>query len=155
MELLHFELKARGTENCFGFAVVLLATACLFGFMVYSDDAVTKVSVGLFAAFWAFACVTYIYSFVTNPNCEFGIRDDTIWWDEPGWRRSVGKIAIDEVCKVRILEGSHKLHIIMRDGTSRRIRCLAAQDFPRACKLRDVLVTNYPHIEVELIEAPG
>ena len=142
MELLYFELKARSAPNIVGFFVCLLATACISYFVVHSSDASTKVVAGLFATFFAFGCCTYIYSFVTNPNCEFGIRDDTIWWNSPGWRRSVGTIAIDQIRTVRVLEGPSKLHVIMRDGTSLRIPCTAVWNLERARELRDVLVAN-------------
>jgi hypothetical protein len=155
MELIYFELKARSTPNYLGFLVVLLVSVILVGVMSFSRDVPTKAVAGLFAALFAFVCCGYIYSFAMNLKSAFGIRDNMIWWDSPGWWRAVGTVAIDEIRCVRILEGPTKLQLIMQDGTSRRIPCNAVWNLGRAEELRDVLVANYPHIDVELIEGAG
>lgn len=151
MELVHFELRARDPACFVGFAVCLLGTTIVSTAIICVGEAATYVIGTPVAALFALGCCGYIHSFVTNPNCEFAVRDDAIWWDSPGWRRLVGTIAIHQMQNVCIVEGS-KLDIEMQDGSSRSVPRLAVCRNGDGRKLRDVLVANYPHLVVELIE---
>jgi hypothetical protein len=152
MELIRFELRAWDPVNFVGMVVCLVGLLVVLTAILCVRETATYIVGAPIAALFALACCGYIYRFVTNPKCEFAVRDNAIWWDSPGWRRSAGTIPIAEMSKVRILEGPDKLDILMRDGTSRSVPCLAVCRNGDGRKLQDVLVANYPDVTVELVE---
>jgi hypothetical protein len=155
MELVRFELRAREPARFVGF-VVCLTGAIIVLTAVVCDGALVAYVFGVpVAALFAIACCNYFCSVVKNAKCELAVRDDAIWWDSPCWNRSMGTIAIGDICKVTILEGPSKLEILMRNGDSRTVPCWAVCKNGDCHKLRDVLVANYPELTVELVEGAG
>jgi len=153
MELLNCEQRARSFGGCAGFLFVLFLCGgfSFFTLFIFLPDWAARLAgtvVGTIAAFLLFACLGFIYSFVRNDVWRFGIRDDVIWWDSPRWPRSAGVIPLDDVSKVTIYEGTNKLRVTMRDGTTRRIPCFAA-----AKNLRAIFHEHYPSVAVEFIKS--
>lgn len=148
MELFYSEQKARSVFGCVVFLFLLFLAVAFI--LVTIAEAMNKSTLtllpGLASTWLVFWCFSYIYGFIKNEVWRFGIRDDFIWWDSPRFPRSAGSIPLSDVCKVTIYEGSGRMDIITRNGTSQRIPCF------RTRKAKDVLSEHYPWVAIEFIE---
>jgi hypothetical protein len=154
MELVRFESSGRDADHCLACVVSLIATIIVSTAIACAGDAATYIVGVPVAAMFAVACGGYIYGFAMNFKDDIAVRDDAIWWDSSA-PRSAGTIPIGEMCEVRILQGCERLEILMRDGTSRSVPCVAVGRNGVGRRLRDIMIANYPDLTVEFFDDAG
>jgi hypothetical protein len=131
--------KARGLLMVF--AAIFAALLCILFILTRN---VVGVTAGVALAVFAFAC---IYAFVKGDTWSMSIEDGVLNWSYTRWPKSSGRIDLGTVRAAVVNDCGSILEITFADGSSQRLRL-----FGYAAKLRDYLVTNYPHIKVTFVE---
>lgn len=131
--------KGRGFYSVFatGFTAALAVLFILTYHPIFS-------SIGIFLAMLAFSG---IYAFLKGETWSMSIEDGVLIWSYPRWPKSSGRIDLITVSAVVVDDCSSTLELSVSDGSSRKIKLIG-----HAAKLRDYLLTHYPHINVKFVE---
>lgn len=149
MELLYEQQHGRSCITIAGCVFVLFLAACfaLAAIGAYVKDGWLWAMVpGFAAAFLLFVCLSGAYSIVQGEVWSVCIDNEAISWSSPRWPRSSGRIVIDTITRLVILEGQSRLEVTTHDGSTFSIPCLAVR------KVYHVFVEHFEHVEIEFIE---